>query len=305
MTSPIPTPERYEPHLPPVPQPRPQRTTSTWSWGSAVVHLERVGDPQAAVRMLLVHGAGGNAAAMWPYAAHLAGLGAHVTVADLPGYGATTVAEPGTVRYEHWRALLIDLVEAEHDERPLILVGASMGGMLAYDVAAATGKAAGLVVTCLLDVRDSAVRARLSWHPVLGRVAGPDLRLLAGPAADLRVPIRWIADMRHIANTPALVSAVLTDRTGGGGRVPLGWMRSYLDSAPVTEPEDFTGTPVLMVHPGNDRWTPLKISRAFFDRIAAPKRLVVLHGCGHFPAEQPGFAQMLTAVTGMVAELTA
>jgi pimeloyl-ACP methyl ester carboxylesterase len=73
--------------------------------------------------------------------------------------------------------------------------------------------------------------------------------------------------MRNIANDPALVGEVTADRRGGGGRRSL-----------------------------DDRWTPLSISMPFSNRIASPKSLVVLEGCGHFPVEEPGLSQMLEAV---------
>lgn len=292
-------PRRYQRHLPPLPSPAPRRESTFYRWRDSRVHLERIGDPDAPVRLLLVHGAGGNAAAMWPYAAHMATLGARVSVPDLPGYGRTSTRRAGRIRYQHWHDLLADLVRAEADERPLIVMGASMGGMLAYDTAASTGLAAGLVATCLLDPREPAVRARMAWSPLLARLAGPGLRLLAGPLASLRVPIRWIADMRHIANEPGLVDAVIADPRGGGGRVPLGWMRSYLESAPVVEPEVFT-VPTLLVHPAEDRWTPTELSVPFFERLAGPKQLVELEGCGHFPVEEPGLGQLLGAVREFV-----
>jgi alpha-beta hydrolase superfamily lysophospholipase len=80
-------------------------------------------------------------------------------------------------------------------------------------------------------------------------------------------------------------------------------MRSFLESLPAVEPEEFNKTPVLMVHPGDDRWTPQEISQPFFDRIAAEKSLITLEGCGHFPTEEPGFTQMLEAVQKVVNEL--
>jgi alpha-beta hydrolase superfamily lysophospholipase len=305
MTSPAETigDRRYEKYIPVSPGAAVLRSISKWEREDDKIHVEHVGNPEAAVRMLLVHGAGGNSAAMWPYAAHLSELGALVTVPDLPGYGKTEVAHPERVRYGDWQRLLVDLVQKEDDDRPLIIVGASMGGMLAYDAAAETALASHLVVTCLLDPRDPAVRRRLAWHPALAGVAGPVLRLVAGPLEDTRIPVRWLADMRHIANDPGLVGQVVMDRAGGGGRVPLGWMRSYLESSPLVEPEEFNSTPVLMVHPGDDRWTPLELSRSFFNRIAARKSLVTLEGCGHFPTEEPGFTQMLGAVQRVLNEL--
>ena len=294
---------RYEKHIPaPLGGVVPQSAFS-WKWRDSVIHIERIGHPEAPVRMLLVHGAGGNSAAMRPYAAHLSKLGACVTVPDLPGYGRTTTAHPERVRYADWQQLLVDLVRRDNDGRPLVLMGASMGGMLAYDAAAATGLVSRLIVTCLLDPREPGVRARLTWHPGLARCAGPALAMAAGPLATMRVPLRWIADMRNIANDQGLVGEVIADRHGGGGRVPLGWMRSFLESSPLVEPEHFSTTPVLMVHPGEDRWTPLDISKTFFDRIAAPKTLVVLDGCGHFPVEEPGFTRMLAAVRAILEEV--
>lgn len=295
---------RYERHVPPLPCRRIRRSHAAWSWRDSQVHLDRVGRPDAPVRLLLIHGAGGNSDALWPYAAHLAMLGAHVTVPDLPGYGMTVTEHPGRIRYDHWRDLLIDLVHAEADERSLIIMGASMGGLLAYDAAAATGLAAHLIVTCLLDPRDPRVRARLTWHPLLARLAGPGLKLVRGPLSDVRIPIRWIADMRHIANSPGLVRQVMTDRRGGGGRVPLGWMRSFMESSPLVEPEYFTNTPVLMLHPRDDRWTPPEISRPFFERITAPTSWHLLDNCGHFPVESPGFHDMLRDIRSVISSLT-
>lgn len=57
--------------------------------------------------------------------------------------------------------------------------------------------------------------------------------------------------------------------------MPLRFWRTYLQSSPQVEPEDFTTCPVWLAHPGADRWTPLPLSQAFFDRIAAPKTLVM------------------------------
>ena len=49
-----------------------------------------------------------------------------------------------------------------------------------------------------------------------------------------------------------------------------------MNSVPLLEPVLFRRPPVLMVHPGRDMWTPLRISEKFFAKIAAPKRKVVL-----------------------------
>jgi alpha-beta hydrolase superfamily lysophospholipase len=278
--------------------PLPRRESTWWRHGDVDVHVERVGDPAAPRRAVLLHGAGGHAAAMWPFAALAARCGFHVVVPDLPGYGRTRVPRPGAVRYPDWIALACELLRAErtvHDG-PLMLVGASLGGMVAYDAATRTRAADHVVVTCLPDPRDPVVRRHIARLPWLGAAVRPGLRVVAGPLAGMSVPVRWLTNMRAISNDPELVDLVLRDERGGGGRVPLGFLRSFLDSAPAVEPEEATGPAFVLAHPAEDRWTPTAMSLRFFDRIAAPKQLVLLDNAGHFPVETPGAHQLLATL---------
>lgn len=278
--------------------------STRWQWGDFDVHVLNVGSQDSPVQMVLLHGAGGNAAAMQPIAERLARLGAYISIPDLPGYGLTKVPDPAAVRYDHWHELATELVRTLKDERPMVVLGASMGGLLAYDAAAESKAADALVVTCLLDPREEAVRERLSWSPTLGRNALPLMRWLAGPLARLRIPVRLLADMSSISNSPELTKVVIRDPRGGGSWMPLVWMRSFLEWKVRIEPEHYPSIPVLMVHPGEDRWIPLEVSKPFFNRIAAPKELVVLENAGHFPIEQPGLDQMVAAVERLLAQIT-
>jgi pimeloyl-ACP methyl ester carboxylesterase len=61
--------------------------------------------------------------------------------------------------------------------------------------------------------------------------------------------------------------------------------------------------PVLLAHPGVDRMTEISLSRRFFDRLAAPKRMVVLDGASHMPTEHPGVDQLESAVVEFVGAL--
>jgi alpha-beta hydrolase superfamily lysophospholipase len=278
--------------------PLPARSSTWWRHGDSDVHVERIGDPASPRRAVLLHGAGGHAAAMWPFAARAAQRGVHVVVPDLPGYGHTRVPSRRAVRYPDWVALACDLLRAEREahEGPLLLIGASLGGMVAYDAATRTRAADRVLVTCLPDPRDPVMRRHLTRFPWLGPVARPVLRVVAGPLAEVSIPIRWLTNMRAISNTPELVDIVVRDKHGGAGSLPLGFLRSFLDSAPAVEPEDATGPPFVLAHPALDRWTPTEMSLRFFDRLAAPKELVLLEGAGHFPVEAPGAYQLLEAI---------
>lgn len=299
---------RYEPYVPPISGPI-RRVASSWSWvapGSGTtwaVHVEHVGAEDAPLRLMLVHGAGGNAAAMWPYAAHLSRLGARVTVVDLPGYGRTTRVTRGRrgIRYDDWRHLLSALVTREHDDRPLVLVGASMGGMLAVDAAVLSGLASRVVATCLLDPSQPQVTAGIVRAPWLARWGLPLLGLARGPLAEIPLRIRLLTPMAAIANDPGLSREVLSDGRGGGGAMPLGWYRSFVEAQPVVAPERYDGPPVVLLHPEQDRWTHPELSLDFLSRLSVATRSVLLPNCGHFPLERPGFRLFLSEVAVEIA----
>ena len=270
-------------------------TSTWWPWRGNRVHIARAPAPEADVRMMLIHGGGGYSGALWPVATVAAG-GVDVLAPDLPLYGDTVVAQPSRVRYQDWVALLTDLVRAERaaDPRPLILFGASMGGMLAYEVAARTGQVAAVVATCLLDVSDPAARAAATRYPFLGRPAPAVLRALDPALGRLRVPIRWLADMTQMSTDPALSRLCAADPRGGGASVPLGFVSSWMSFRHIA-PEDFTAAPVTLVAPTADTWTPPELSIRFLQRISAPTTLVTLENCGHYPIEEPGLDQLRTA----------
>ena len=271
-------------------------TSTWWPWRGNRVHIARAPAPEADVRMMLIHGGGGYSGALWPVATVAAG-GVDVLAPDLPLYGDTVAAQPSRVRYQDWVALLTDLVRAERaaDPRPLILFGASMGGMLAYEVAARTGQVAAVVATCLLDVSDPAARAAATRYPFLGRPAPAVLRALDPALGRLRVPIRWLADMTQMSTDPALSRLCAADPRGGGASVPLGFVSSWMSFRHIA-PEDFTAAPVTLVAPTADTWTPPELSIRFLQRVSAPTTLVTLENCGHYPIEEPGLDQLRTAM---------
>lgn len=273
----------------------------TWrEWRGMRVHVARAARPEAGVRVLALHGAGGHAGLMWPFAAMAVREGAEVIVPDLPLYGDTVVADPRGIRYSAWVDLVCELVERETaaDSRPLILFGASMGGMLAYEAAARTGRAAHVVATCLLDPADPRSLTVASRFPVPGRGGAAVLRGAAAVAGRAMVPVRWCADLGKMSGDRALSRLCAADPRGGGSALPIGFLADFF-AFRHTAPEEFAATPVTLVQPAEDTWTPPESSIRFLNRIAGPTDLVMLENCGHFPVEEPGvgrLAQTLRAV---------
>lgn len=258
------------------------------------MHVLRRVNPQAPVRVLLVHGAGGHSAALWPIASLLPDDRFELAAVDLPLYGATTSPDPAAVRYQDWVELLCEFVLSEDDDRPLVLLGASIGGMLAYEVAARTNRPSAVVATCLLDPRDPRARAVITRFGVLGVLGGPLARLLPDKLAKRRIPMSWAAALSKMSRDPGLSRLCAADPRGGGAKVPLGFLASFLTYR-HTPPEKMR-IPVTLAHPAQDAWTPVEISTRWLGHIAAPAELVMLRECGHFPIEDPGLADLVGAV---------
>ncbi|MDI2029974.1 alpha/beta hydrolase [Saccharopolyspora sp. TS4A08] len=274
-------------------------TSTWWRWRGGHVHIARAAAPDAPARVMAIHGAAGHSGALWPVCSPVAGM-ADLLLPDLPPYGASGVDRPGRIRYGHWVELLCELVLAERlrDDRPLVLVGASMGGMLAYEVAARTGQVSAVVATCLLDPADPDARRRAA-RGFLGSIPAPLLAVAERLVGGVRVPMRWMAEVGRISRNPELSALCAADPRGGGLHAPIGLLTSFARYR-HTPPEDFAETPVILTHPAADDWTPPELSLRFLDRIKAPTAVVMLEGCGHYPAEEPGLTQLAETLYSLV-----
>jgi len=175
--------------------------------------------------------------------------------------------------------------------------------MLAYDACATTGAVDGLIATCFLDPTRKAVRRALVRKPWMAGLIEPALNRLPRALNGAMIPMTQAGNMGAVSNDPALASAIIADRRAGGARMPLGFLRSWLESPPIAPPESFDTCPVLMVHPEADHWTDVAVSDGFFELLSVVKRRVILQGAGHFPVEHPGVEQMDLAIANFIAAI--
>jgi alpha-beta hydrolase superfamily lysophospholipase len=153
----------------------------------------------------------------------------------------------------------------------------------------------------LLDPRDIRAQARMTRFGVLGVFAKPLSGLIRGKRARRMIPMRWIANMSKMSRDPAMSRLCAADPRGGGARVPLGFLTSYLRFRHT--PPARMGTPILLAHPSLDGWTPVELSARVLERAASPTRMVMLRECGHFPIEEPGLTDMFRAIDDLVEEV--
>ncbi|MBU43978.1 MAG: alpha/beta hydrolase [Spirochaetaceae bacterium] len=268
-----------------------------WQWNGHKVHLDRYGEDSSACKVILLHGGGGNGRILGPVAVLVYELGCTVVAPDMPGYGLTVPNPETELNYGLWVELTSHLMDKER--RPgqrLYVFGLSIGGMLAYQAVAMNGQADGLIATTFADVRRTDVRDAVSANLFLSRVGVPLGSLFRWFTDGVYLPIASLSKMELITNDPAFSEVFATDPHAGGGWVSLLFLRTFMNYAPALEPEEFRVCPVLMIHPGLDPWTPLEMSKEFYDRIPEKKRLVVLQGAGHLPYEEPGRTQMVRAL---------
>ncbi|MEM9694521.1 MAG: alpha/beta hydrolase [Myxococcota bacterium] len=298
----------YQPYLPPAWRLEGDRIPDErwWRYDDIEVHLDELAadDPQATVIML--HGGGGNGRILMCAAPLLREHGCSVVAPDLPGYGLTRVPPRHRLTYNLWADIAARLASELARERrhPVLVFGLSLGGLLAYGTAARSRDVAGVIATTLADTRRPEVLAAISRLPLPGRISSAILRATPPALHGARLPIRWLSPMHLITNSPALSDVFVRDPLAGGSRVSIGFLRSLVEFDVRLEPEHFDRCPVLCPHPAADPWTPAKLSRPFFDRIAGPKRWVDLEGCGHFPYEEPGAGRLVKAVHHFIDELS-
>ena len=109
------------------------------------------------------------------------------------------------------------------------------------------------------------------------------------------MPMALVTRMDRISNKAGLSKLCSGDRMGGGNWVPARFLRTFMNHVPAIEPEQFTLCPILIAHPGEDRMTEISHTKQFYERLACPKKFVVLDGASHMPTEHPGVDQLEAA----------
>lgn len=257
------------------------------------IHIDHYARPDAPARVIMLHGVGGNGRILSFMAVPLFKRGFEIISPDLPGYGYTKTPVK-SITFQGWIETVNHIIEtiSQNDHRPVFLFGFSLGGTLAYHVASMNHKVKGIITTCMLDQRIRQVRDYSALNKTMSRLGPTMLGLFNLLTPNIMLPMKMVANTRAIVNNRELLKILLSDKTSSGVHVPIRFLNSIINAKPKKEPEEFTLCPVALFHPENDNWTPVEISRIFFDRIRGEKVLKILGNAGHFPLEEPGISQL-------------
>lgn len=290
---------RYHPFLPAEMRLPQDPDEEWWQWRGTEVHLDRLDVEGAALKVIVLHGGGANGRLVSAFGALVHRAGCSYVAPDLPGFGLTKPGPDYDPHYRSWVRLVADLIDREQarDGLPVVAFGGSLGGMLAYNVAAASRKVRGVIATTLADPRDVDARDALARGKLWSRLGFAVMKALPALAGRLHIPARRISKLELITNDPAFSRIFIDDPLVGRARINLDFYRSMTVYESPVAPEQFAVCPLLLVHPAEDKWTPLAVSQPFFDRLGGDKELVMLEGCGHLPYEEPGVSQFQKAVS--------
>lgn len=266
------------------------------------IHIDEY-EKNSQTTIVVLHGVGGNGRLVSFFAVPLARSGYNVICPDLPGYGFSKYKRG--ITYTDWIKVGSKIVETELSKgRNVFIIGLSAGGMLAYNVACNHQNISGLIFTNILDNREEEVRFYSAKNKFQAKYGIRFLNLVPQFIRFIKVPIRMVTNMDGLVNNQEILNVLLKDKVGAGSSVNINFLLSMINSTPIIEPDKFKKVPVLMVHPGNDLWTPIKISEIFFNKIASNKRKVILENAGHFPVEEPGLTQMENAISDFIRHYT-
>lgn len=298
--------KRYQPFLPEIMKLDHTPEEQWWEWRGNSVHLDRMSRPESPIKVIVLHGGGGNGRLVSIFGTLVHKMGYEYVAPDLPGFGLTECHEGFDYNYKNWVELVSDLVdrEIERDGRPVVLFGGSLGGMLCYHAACINDQIKGIIATTLANPRDPEVRDALAKSKIWSRLGAALMQKLPSLADHMTVRVSDISKLHGMANDPALSKVFIDDELVGRARVRLSFYRTLSEYEAEIEPNEFRRCPILLVHPADDRWTPYSVSQVFFERLAGPKTLVHLDGCAHMPYEEPGLTQMNEAIGKFLKEIT-
>jgi 3-oxoadipate enol-lactonase len=222
--------------------------------------------------VVLLHGVGGNKAQWAGQLEHLAREGWRAFAWDMPGYGASA-APDGDYSFEMLAGALGRLLD-RHDIGRAILVGHSMGGMVALETwARFPGRIAGLVLACT-SARFGSPDGAWQQRFIGERVAPLDAGLGMEGLARRLVP----AMMTAAATQDALAAAI-----GVMSAVPEQTYRRALAALLTFDRRDALpsiAVPVLALAAAEDVQAPPGVMEKMASRIPGAE-FAVLPGCGH------------------------
>jgi alpha-beta hydrolase superfamily lysophospholipase len=226
--------------------------------------------PKAA--LIIVHGLGEHSGRYLNLVNPLAADGYAVYAFDNRGHGRSPGPRGHADEFAEFRrdvVLFQKLVEEQEGERPLFMMGHSLGGLIVLDYLLHENPALNGVVISAPGLDTGAISPLLmAAAKLLSRLA-PTLSMNSG------------LDAAAISRDPAVVAAYQTDPLVHGKGTPRLATESTAAIAYCMENAGMLQLPILMIHGTGDRLTSPRKSREFFDKISSPDKTYIPYEGGY------------------------
>jgi alpha-beta hydrolase superfamily lysophospholipase len=237
-----------------------------WFSGAGGLSLfRRTWRPAGPTRAVLinVHGLGDHSGLYPALVEHFTAGGIAVYAPDLRGNGRSPGQRAFVERWEEYREDLerfIAVVRREEPDRPIFLLGNSLGGLIVLDYAVHT---------------PGGIRGVIAASPPLGRLGVPVPLMALGRVLSRvwpRFSVRTGMDLSGLARDPVVAETVLADplfHRVGTARLSTEVVAAI---ARVQAAAPRFPLPLLVLHGSADRMVPPDGSRAFVARVGHPDR---------------------------------
>jgi 3-oxoadipate enol-lactonase len=229
--------------------------------------------------LLFLHGVGGGRAAWDRQVPYFSALGHRTHAWDQPGYGGSDLVEPYDL--EQVTDALRQLIESLGGE-PAILVGHSMGGMIAQEAYARFPRLVKALVLGFTSPSFGGGSREFVEKFIAARIAPLD----AGEGM-AQIAARLMPTMRGAKSLPEGLAQAERIMSG----IPPATYRNavqLLTTFDRREQLPGIGVPTLLIAGSDDRTAPAPVLERMAQKIPGAE-YVLLQGCGHLgPLDQPG-----------------
>jgi len=233
--------------------------------------------------VVFLHGLAASGRYWHPVAERLDVMGLRLYMVDLLGFGRSPRPEVAYDPNDHLGALSLWRRAADLEREPLVLVGHSLGALLALEWAKRDPSIEGVVLVSLPAYHDTAeARQRLASLSLLNRLTlsrPPIARALCQLMCHTRPLWRLLAPLL----VPDVPAQVARDAVLHSWRSFSGTLQSCVFGSTISITDlEAVSAPLLFLHGTDDRTAPVEDVRALVGRLPRA-RFIELPGTGHDP----------------------
>ena len=277
-----------------------------WCWGDRNIGWTLMGNPEAPLAVLLIHGFGANTG-HWRFNQPALAALAPTYAIDLLGFGRSDQPrarlkdepeQPGSVLYgfDLWGQQVADFCRTVID-RPVLLMGNSIGGVVALRAAQLLGdRCCGVVlIDCaqrLMDDKQLATQpAWMAWiRPLLKTMVRQRwlsttlFRNAARPGVIRSVLKQAYPSGQHVDD--ALVELLFEPTRRNGAAEAFRGFINLFDDHLAPQLMQYLKVPVDLIWGEQDPWEPLPEAQRWAEQISCVQSISVIRGAGHCPHDE-------------------